>query len=302
MKLQSLQRAVAHAVMQPLTPADRMRRVSLDGKSMRSLARRIIKPNDRLSSFERLEIYNRQYWFRVLSSMMEDFPGLRAVVGAKRFDRLAQAYLVDCPSRSFTLRDLGSRLEQWLRKNPKWIAGRHRLALDMVRLEWAEIEAFDAAALPPLKPIELSSSNQNYLRVRLQPYIRLLALAYPVDDLLIEVRRLEDEGPTVASNAYDSRHKAHGAKLRRCKPESIFLAVHRIEDSVYFRRLEPAEFALLRSLQRGQSLRAAIAAAFPGSSTNANPDKQADTVRTWFHNWSALGWFCKPAPGPYRKK
>jgi len=43
-----------------------------DGKSMHDVAAEFIKPNDRLSSFERLEIYNRQYWFRVLASLDED--------------------------------------------------------------------------------------------------------------------------------------------------------------------------------------------------------------------------------------
>ena len=48
---------------------------------MRAVASELIKPNDRLTSFERLEIYNRQYWFRILSGFAEDFPGLRAVSG-----------------------------------------------------------------------------------------------------------------------------------------------------------------------------------------------------------------------------
>ena len=111
MSLAALQRTMARAVMQPLTASERMQQTAPDGKSMRAYASRFIKPNDRLTSFERLEIYNRQYWFRLLSSMIEDFPGLRAVLGDKRFEAMSKAYLVDCPSRSFTLRNLGARLE-----------------------------------------------------------------------------------------------------------------------------------------------------------------------------------------------
>src|SRR5271154_5109399 len=80
MKLLNLQRRMARAVMTPLTNSERMRSVAPDGRSMRAVASQIIKPNDRLSSFERLEIYNRQYWFRVLSAFAEDFPGVRAVL------------------------------------------------------------------------------------------------------------------------------------------------------------------------------------------------------------------------------
>src|SRR5215468_6024567 len=146
MKLANLQRTMARAVMQPLTAAERSQRHAPDGSSMRAYAGRFIKPNDRLTSFERLEIYNRQYWFRLLSSMTEDFPGLRSVLGERRFEAMCKAYLVDCPSRSFTLRNLGSQLESWLRKHPKWAGTKQTLAIDIVRLEWADIEAFDGKA------------------------------------------------------------------------------------------------------------------------------------------------------------
>ena len=110
MKLLALQRRMARAVMTPLTPGERMRNLSPRGRSMRAEAASFIKPNDRLTSFERLEIYNRQYWFRIFSALAEDFPGLRAVLGDRSFDALSKAYLRDCPSTSFTLRNLGGKL------------------------------------------------------------------------------------------------------------------------------------------------------------------------------------------------
>src|SRR5271156_6407630 len=134
MKLLNLQRRMARAVMTPLTRSERMRAVAPDGRSMRAVANQIIKPNDRLTSFERLEFYNRQYWFRVLSAFAEDFPGLRAVLGGRRFAATANAYLIDCPSKSFTLRNLGSRLVGWLEAHPAWSGKRQNPAVDMARL------------------------------------------------------------------------------------------------------------------------------------------------------------------------
>src|SRR5580693_7235917 len=126
---------MAAALMRPLVAGDRV-----DPKAPVDY----IKPNDRLTSLERLEIYSRSYWYRLLDSLWEDFPGLRAVLGQRAFHRLSRAYLADCPSQSFTMRDLGSRLEGWLRRNPRYAGSRQALALDMVRLEWAHIEAFDS--------------------------------------------------------------------------------------------------------------------------------------------------------------
>src|SRR6266478_3186973 len=121
MTLLQLQRRMAHAIMQPLTGSDRIAPKTDAG---------FIKPNDRLTSVERLEIYSRSYWFRVLDALYDDFPGLRSVLGQRAFHRLSLAYLAECPSRSFTLRNLGSRLEDWLQRNSQYSGSRHGLSLD----------------------------------------------------------------------------------------------------------------------------------------------------------------------------
>jgi hypothetical protein len=290
MKLKTLQRTMARAVMQPLTRSERMRQTAPNGKPMRSYAARFVKPNDRLTSFERLEIYNRQYWFRLLSSMIEDFPGLRAVLGERRFEEMCKAYITGCPSRSFTLRNLGARLESWLRKHPKWAGAKQALALDIVRLEWADIEAFDGKAVPALRPEHLAGTTEARLRLKLQPYVQLLSLKYPVDDLLLEVRK-DDEDTDFASNAFQEKRKRKRVQaVAKLKPAPIFLAVHRIDYSVYFRRIEPEEFAILSALRAGEPLGKAVGA---GLRKTAIPlDQRAASVQQWFQNWAALGWFC----------
>jgi len=292
MKLLSLQRRMARAVMTPLTRSERMRPVAPDGRSMRAVANQIIKPNDRLTSFDRLEIYNRQYWFRVLSAFAEDFPGVRAVLGGQRFDALAKAYLIACPSQSFTLRNLGSRLVAWLEKHPAWAGERQNLAVDMARLEWADIEAFDGLREPSLKSEDLAGVNPAKLRLKLQPYVSLLALRYPVDDLLLEVRKDSDD-LDVASNTFNERHKRKRVSaVAKLKPSPIFIAVHRLNEDVYFRRVEREEFAILSALHAGKSLNAAVESVLRHSPIA--PADRAAHVEKWFHTWSALGWFCQP--------
>jgi hypothetical protein len=292
MKLQQLQRTMARAVMQPLTASEHMQRKAPDGKSMRAYAGQFIKPNDRLTSFERLEIYNRQYWLRLLSSMVEDFPGLRSVLGDRRFEAMCKAYLVDCPSRSFTLRNLGSRLESWLRKHSRWAGNQQALALDIVRLEWAEIEAFDGQAEPALRPEDLGAGDISTLHMKLQPHIRLLSLNYPVDDLLLEVRK-DDPDTDFSSNTFQERRKRKKVQaVAKLKQSDVFLAVHRFDDSVYFRRIEPEEFAILTALRKGKHLDKAIEMAL--RKTSIPLDERPAAVQKWFQNWAALGWFCQP--------
>src|SRR5271169_4470310 len=221
MDLDRIQRSMFEAVRQPLTASENMRQRTRDGRSLRNIADQIIKPNDRLTSFERLEIYNRQYWFRVLAALAEDFEGLRLIIGDRNFEKLSIAYVQDCPSQSFTLRNLGSRLEAWLRSHPEFVAGVEGIALDMVRLEWAEIEAFDEAAKPALTETELHGLGPDS-KFELQSHVGLLDLSYPVDNLLIRVRS-ELEEADIVSNAVAERVRSSARRRRLPNPEPIFL-------------------------------------------------------------------------------
>lgn len=252
MSLMELQRRVAAAILAPLTPT---------GAEVRAF----IKPNDRLTSLERLDIYRRSYWERVLHSLGDDFPGLRAILGQRAYDRLAKAYLADTPSRSFTLRNLGSRLEDWLLAHPSFAGRNAALALDMIRLEWAHIEAFDGPEEKPLGPEDLLEPGPE-TRLALQPHMTLLQLQYPVDDLRIRAQR---------ENRSLVRH------CSRLKAEPIYVAVHRADFMVYYRRLAAEEFRILESLRHGASLEEAI-------DSTAEPGH----IETWFAAWSRLGWLC----------
>jgi len=290
--LQDLQRRVAAMVMQPLTRAEAMRRRALNGRSTNMEAQALIKPNRVLTSFERLEIYNRQYWFRLLSSFADDFPGLRAIVGARQFEGLMRAYLTECPSESFTLRNLGSRLKEWLQSNPQWIAPRTRLALDMVTLEWAHIEAFDGGYEPKLTPADIESAGLE-LRVALQPYIRLVPLRYAVDDLLIEVHDHEGNAGASSNAACQRQFRRRIRYYQQPEPARIYLAVHRMDDSVYYKRLQPESYRMLKALSKHESLETAIGLAFEKSSMPE--EDRIIAVQQWFGNWAELGWFYKPA-------
>ena len=115
----------------PLTPDEDMQPFARDGRDMHAVAETFIAPNKQLSAFDRLELYNRQYWYRLLDALAEDFPALRAVLGPKRFEALSIAYLGAHPSRSFSLRNLGSSVVEWMGQHPQHSGRRHRLALDV---------------------------------------------------------------------------------------------------------------------------------------------------------------------------
>ncbi|HEX4263753.1 MAG TPA: putative DNA-binding domain-containing protein [Verrucomicrobiae bacterium] len=283
-----LQRLMAGTVMQPLTAEGDMRPRWRDGQAMKKVASSFIKPNDRLTSFERLEIYNRQYWYRIKDCFFEDYPGLQAILGEDRFERLALAYLRECPSESYTLRNLGGRLVKFLEANPRWTRPLQKPARDMARLEWAHIEAFDNPAKPRWEVDSLLGADPSAIRLTLQPHLTLLQLGYELDDFLIKLKH-GDGLRSEASNAITKRRTKNQRRLKRqLRPKTIFVAVHRHEDSVYYKRLQPGQFRLLSSFQSG----ATVAEAFETLVKFSESD--VSQIKNWFETWAALGWFCKP--------
>ncbi|RYD30516.1 MAG: DUF2063 domain-containing protein, partial [Verrucomicrobiaceae bacterium] len=255
--LSEFQAAIAGAVMRPLGSGDLMRREN------RPTADAFIKPNDRLTASDRLQIYNQQYWWRLLGSFAEDFRGLRAVLGERRFDRLATAYLHDCGSMSWNLRDLGARLCPYLEEHTALTAPFTALALDMARTEWARIVAFDGETRPLLDPRKFSRRPPAKMTLGLQPYITLLELHHPADHLLKRLKRSEG---AAASNAVTGGLRPRKVRLTS-KPLAapLYLAVHRLDLLVYYKRLEPEAFHLLTALSGGIPLQDACGLAFARS-------------------------------------
>jgi hypothetical protein len=290
MNLAELQREMAAAVMLPLTPDEEMRVKAADGRAMAAVAESFIAPNSRLSAFERLEIYNRQYWFRVMGALAEDFRALRAVIGSRAFEALSVAYLTAHPSRSFTLRNLGSKLPEWLVANSQWAGRRNRLALDVVRIEWAFVEAFDSADRTPLTLDEIATLDAGS-KLSLQPHLRLIALDYEADDLVLA---LHDRQKREASEA-GLKHgdgPAAPAKLPKLRRKPTWVAAHRVDLSVYYRRLKREEFLTLAAIRQGLPLAEALDTGFRDS--RIPEARRPRQVQEWFANWAELGWICAP--------
>jgi hypothetical protein len=85
-----------------------------------------------------------------------------------------------------------------------------------------------------------------------------------------------------------SGHTAARPRLPRAK--RICVAIHRQENVLFFKRLEPEACAILTALRVGRTLSAACATALRDS--NPAIDWSA-RVREWFQTWQALGWFCR---------
>jgi hypothetical protein len=289
--LRTLQRLMTHAIVRPLAAGDRTPKQWIDGRrSTAEVVAEFIKPNETLTAVERIEIYHRVYWFRLIGAATDDCPGLQALLGPRKFERLIRAYLAKYPSRSFTLRDLCSRLPEFVRRSPRLTRPHSAAARAVARFEWAQTESFDGPACPPLTPAEIQRISAPKLRVRLQPYLSLHEFDFPVDRYVLAVKErsaLRSE----ASNAREGEAPADPVSKRRSVPPprraKTYLAVHRFENRLYYKRLDRAQYRILQALQDGQTIVAAVA-------KGGRRIKPAE-VQEWFATWMRLGWLCRRA-------
>jgi hypothetical protein len=262
-KLDHLQREFFKALLLPLRGSSRTSTELAPSEEGHApeffrIAEDIIKPGPELSAAERLELYHRQYWFRILDSLAEDFPILRRMAGDEMFWELIEAYLLDRPSESFTLRHLGEAFADHIEASPLLDESRRGWFGAIARIEYAFMKCFECAqsALPEAEDLAESV-------IELQEHVQLLRLPYPAD--------LCWDWPDLTPAAATA-------------PEEIHVAVWR-EPSGRSRqeRLEASEVPLLEKLQHGIRLDALF-------DELPDPAPSEDDITRWFAKWQGYRW------------
>jgi hypothetical protein len=235
-----------------------------------------------LTTLERLAIYGYAYSARLLECLREEFPVLKHALGEDLFDAFAVEYLEQYPSRSYTLFQLGANFPRFLAETrpdreeerstaPSW----PDFLIDLATLERTFNEVFDGPGMegePPLAPDALRDvSPERLLEARLPvvPCFRLLALRYPVHHYFTAVRRRQDADPP--------------------GPAETWLAVTRRRYVVRHYELSSPAYHLLHALRAGESLGQAIRQAVEAGGPDL--DRLPANLWTWFHDWSAEGFF-----------
>jgi len=220
-----------------------------------AIADELMKPGSNLSSAERLELYHRQYWFRLLDSVAEDFPVLQKIAGEETFWKLIEAYLTALPSNSFTLRHLGGRMADFIAGWDGLDKTRQRWFAALARLEYAYMEIYEAAEWEPVPPERFMDAE-----LALQPHVILLDLPVPAD----RCAEWEDFSPDDETPVYLAIWRGESGAHSQCPLEGI-------------------EFELLKRLRKRGLLESLFA-----EPTEHEPSP--DEVARWFASWQQRKW------------
>ncbi|HSQ66176.1 MAG TPA: DNA-binding domain-containing protein [Polyangiaceae bacterium] len=227
----------------------------------------------RMKPVEQLDVYREQFWLRHVACVAEDYPALVALMGQQPFEALVAEYLGAHPPADFLLRNLGAGLAEFL------VARRpdDPLLADLARVEWAFIDAFDAADAPPLDPNAVAAIPADAwpaARLVLHPSLQRLRLAHPAHEVRAAFCRAPRE------------------PLARVSPAATHLVVYR--DA---RELRPHQWTLdalasclLDRLAAGEPLGQAADALATESGRGEEVQAQ---IGAWFTQWAALGWISR---------
>ena len=247
----------------------RRRALAKDSEATAGAAARVTG-NDRLLPVEQVEIYREQFWLRHSASLVEDFPGLGGILGQGDWERLIEEYLEATPPASYSLRDLGEALPAFV-EACAWLPHRE-LCTDMARLEWAYIDAFDAADAGPLDAAKLTGipeSAWETARIVLDPALRLLKVRYPVADLRRALRTSSETVPIPEARAEN-------------------LIVHRTQRSLFWQPVSRGAFELLVALAEGMPLVKSCERAIERVPEEAEAIE--NNIAEWFQDWGKRGW------------
>jgi hypothetical protein len=224
--------------------------------------RAAVRPSAKADIDTLLGVYRHGYSARLVEVLGNDFPALKALLGAAEFDRMARAYLAAHPSRGFSVRSFGNALPDFLRATTTY-SERPALA-DMAAFEAALADAFDAADAQPIRTEHLARVPPPAwpsLSFQFHPSVRLLSLR------------------TQAPDAWSAQNEG-----RPCTEPALAEGdwlIWRQALEVKYRRLDQDESAALQAAMAGEDFSALCEILVEHGSEDQAAFRAAGLIRVW---------------------
>lgn len=263
----------------PLTASDEIQPLSPSGHDIQKEALTYIRPGPYIPAHERIQIYNQQYWWRLVNTLQESYGFLLRLFGYDDFtNRIAVPYLLKNPPYHWSLDQCGNRLVKWVEED-YWENDRP-LVLDAARIDLASTECFIAKSYPPLTFEQLShcqTEDFTSLSLYLQPYIRLLRFRKNLpafrELMLKEKPEFWQENPFPDIPEGDS---------------NCYIIYRNRRNTIRFLEVSPAEFRLLVLVQAGHTLDEACR--IIENEPFGHFQEALMHISAWIQSWTIRGW------------
>jgi len=155
----------AEIIGRPIDEDSRMNPISPTGNPMELESADHIAPSPTLRPAQRIQIYNQQYWWRLLTILHDTFPLLTRLFGYYDFNRLLGIpYIVKYRPNHWSLNFLGSRMAQWIEE--EYHNSDKLLVLDAARIDAAFSDSFVSLQMPAVQLVMAPSDLQQGLNLK----------------------------------------------------------------------------------------------------------------------------------------
>jgi hypothetical protein len=269
----------ASLITQPLTLDNCIQPITPTNQEIEREAIKEIKPSPTLLPWQRIEIYNQQYWWRLLDIMHQLYPFVTRLFGYQDFNQsIAVPFLQQLPSNTWAIDHIGDRLPQWIRTN--YTQDDKELVWNAIDLDYAFQDSFCRGVKPTIDIAHLQEDELSQLvsrRIYLQPYIHLFALDYNLFPFREEIIKEEPE--------YWIDHDFPELPKAKRYYGIVYRSKH---DDVVWDNLSSAEFHVLWKFKEGCTIEDACE--WLERQDAAMSDEAAAHIHFWFQEWTMRGW------------
>ena len=277
--LKTTQEWFASVITYPLGEKDAIQPYSPNGMLIAEEAARYIVPSPTLRPHQRIQIYNQQYWWRLLNTLHINFPLATRLFGRHAFnEEIGIPYLLKYPPNHWSLSVMGERLPAWILESylePDQTLVHHAAALD-----WAFTANYIATQLPKLDLVRLTQENPESLldlTFYLQPHIHLFKWEY--DLMTFRDSFLQQDADYWIDHRFPELPKGKTYH---------FILYRNAKNNPAWREITQGEYLLLDCFKKGSSM--AAACEFLETQEASLYNDVAAHLQKWVQDWTQLGW------------
>lgn len=277
--LKSTQEWFASIITNRLGENDIIQPYTLSGSLVAEEAGSYITPSPHLRPHQRIQIYNQQYWWRLLNTLHANFPLVTRLFGYLAFnEKIGIPYLLQFPPNHWSLNVLGERLPKWILeyyKEPDQSLIYHAASLD-----WAFAASFVAPQHPVLDLVHLTQEKPEdilSLSFYLQPHISLFTWEY--DLFTFRGCFLKEDVDYWIEHRFPDLPKGKNF---------YFILYRNAKNYLTWREISQSEFMLLERFKIGTTIKDACE--YIETQEAAIYEQVATHLQQWLQEWTQAGW------------
>lgn len=270
----SIQRWFASIIARPIDDESQMAPTSPSGRLMSDEAKEFIAPNSKLSSAQRIQIYNQQYWWRMLSILHHNFPTLVRLFGYEDFNRtIGMPFLTKYPSTDWSIAKLGDKLSLWIEE--EYGAQDKSLVLFSAKVDWAYQELF----LAPNPKSQEATLDLLSKKTSLQNHLKLFAL--PFDLLSFRTELLKQPVEFWAESEFPKLPKDR---------KYFFILYRNRKNWISYKQVKEGEWTLLHLIEEGHTIEEGCE--YLEKIGGSIYEEALSSLQEWIQQWVSEKWLC----------